>query len=226
MSSLVSISLSHSLFGSIDPAAFGGFVSLEGFSFPSLSRRLLSMSLVGRREVEQKISEAHGIVLNGEELATTEPPHFAVPEDMIGVGEAWVSPEEDWFADFWVPPEVKGWFTARRKSLSEICELIHYNELIDATTIIDLALWKMGIAEAESEGEDAADRVVREARRVELPRPARETIVAYARGLKADEPSPNECDDSIGVDSDSLDIMSLMSNSLDIMSLMSNPDDF
>jgi len=127
------------------------------------------MSSIGCGEIKQKISITNNFQLNEGELAITGPPHFQIDDSEYDV----------------IPPEVEDWFTARRESLHEISELIERNELRDATAIVDLAFWKARIDAAEAEGENAADPEVREARRVEVPGPAREAIVSYLIALTA-----------------------------------------
>lgn len=154
--SLEKVSLSHSLLQNMEHGRLAGFyrdTSLDALAFPQLSERLRAMSAVGRGAVEAKIAETEGVELNDE-------------------GEIVIS---GFRAVQGVIPGAMHWLAARRAGLKEICELMAHHELRDATTIVVLAFWKASVDGADEEGGPAG----RDARRTEVPGPARDAILLY-----------------------------------------------
>jgi len=63
-----------------------------------------------------------------------------------------------------------------RQRVDQIVEVITYYEMKEATTLFELALWKAKIDQAE----EAAD-INREAYRIEVPGPVKDTTLQYLR---------------------------------------------
>ena len=78
--------------------------------------------------------------------------------------------------DIFIPRSyLRGW-KMYRQSLDRIIEVITYYEMRDATTSFELALWKAKLDQAE----EATD-INREAYRIEVPGPVKDTILQYLR---------------------------------------------
>jgi len=173
--SLERVSLHHSVFRAIKPDAFAGCNSLERLTFPCLSNRLRAISAIGQRDIETKISETDGVELRHGEVSIagsqcrwgrTAPEQLRIEFPCSRFCRLSGRPPTYLEKQAWL-------WGAGSGILLEICDVIAYNEFKDATTIVDLALWK---ARIEEEGRGPVDRM---ACRVEVPGPARDTIVAF-----------------------------------------------
>ena len=67
----------------------------------------------------------------------------------------------------------RNWKTVK-ECLDEIVKLIAYYEMKEATTMFELALWKAKIDQT-----DDADDINRDACRIEVPGPVKDTILRY-----------------------------------------------
>ena len=121
---------------------------LECAKFPSVSKRIRSLLEAGQTEIEDKIIIYQHFEWRGDELL--------------------VSPEA-----FRNQRGVKIWGTTRR-NLNELLAWISYFELREATTTIELAVWKFKIEEAAAKTEAARDGC-----RCEIPGPAKDAIIKY-----------------------------------------------
>ena len=127
--------------------AFNGCSSLERFSFPKLSTRLDAIIQAGKYvDVEDKVEEIRGIVeRRGSEL-------FASVESM-GIA-----------CNNWKPIRVV---------LGRIDRLITYYELREATTLLELAMWKSKIDQTEEKS------INRNEYRIDIPGPVKHIILQY-----------------------------------------------
>jgi len=150
---------------------------------------LSSISLIGQRDVERKISETYGVALMhgvvSIAVSAVSPNRWGRPSP-VGYPGARLCP----FSASW------SWLSgAGSNSLLEICELIAHNEFKDATTAVDLALWKARIEEEKAWGPAS-----REACRIEVPGPARDTIVSFLKDGECLGDIPNIVDCSVEED--------------------------
>ena len=122
--------------------------SLERFTFPKLSTRLNTIIQLGQREVEDKIDNIRGnlVARRGSELFVS-----AVSVEMFCCN----------------------WKT-RREFFGRIDRLITYYELKEATTLLELAMWKAKIE--QTGGINLTDRG---AYRIEVPGPVKEAIMKF-----------------------------------------------
>eukprot|EP00571_Detonula_confervacea_P011794 CAMPEP_0172298962 /NCGR_PEP_ID=MMETSP1058-20130122/1372_1 /TAXON_ID=83371 /ORGANISM="Detonula confervacea, Strain CCMP 353" /LENGTH=206 /DNA_ID=CAMNT_0013008257 /DNA_START=51 /DNA_END=668 /DNA_ORIENTATION=- len=102
----------------IGEEAFDGCSSLESFTFPCIFIRLDNICSVNKIQIENMINEIPGVGRRGADLL--------ISFEGMGGGENWET---------------------HRERLCQICGLITYYELKEATTIIELALWKAKIEE-------------------------------------------------------------------------------
>ena len=120
---------------------------LECVKFITLSTSLEAILQAGHTEVENKIDAAiHDSTIERIESV------ISIPAISIG--------RESW--------------GTLRASLDKIVALIAYYELKDATTILELALWKAKIDQA-----DETNRVNHDAYRIDVPGPVKDTILQY-----------------------------------------------
>ena len=122
--------------------------SLERFTFPKLSTRLDTIIQLGQREVEDKIDNIRGnlVARRGSELFVS-----AVSVEMFCCN----------------------WKT-RREFFGRIDRLITYYELKEATTLLELAMWKAKIDQAK-----AKPPINRDVHRIDIPGPVKNTILQY-----------------------------------------------
>ena len=130
--------------------------SLERFNFPGLSTRLDNMIQAGQRGIEAKIDDISEVEWRGGELVI--PTVRREIEENIGSGM--VEPATVVEVD--------------KEKLDKVKGLIAYYEKKEATTLFELALWKFGIDQA-----DISNSTNREAYRVEVPGPVKDTILQY-----------------------------------------------
>jgi len=133
----------------IGPEAFEDCTSLETFKFPNLSTRLDSIIQAGKYvDVENKIDEVRGIVeRSGSEMFMS---------DIV-----------------WVQSTSFSW-TALKYRLCRIDRLIAYYELREATTLLELAMWKSKINQAEMKLP-----INRDVYRIDIPGPVKDTILQF-----------------------------------------------
>ena len=139
------------LHGGIEEIRFTAFEecsSLERFTFPKLSTRLETMIRAGQTEVEDKIDNIRGNLMGrrGSEL-------FVSAESMRVFYNNWKT---------------------IREVIRRIDRLITYYELKEATTLLELAIWKSKIDQA---GE--VKPINRDVYRIDIPGPVRDTILQY-----------------------------------------------
>jgi len=132
----------------IEEEAFDGCSSLVYVKFPSISKRLKNLLQAGYSEIQDTIDNIQHFELNGDDLVVST-------ESMS---------EGYWCADWAV---TKG-------HLDHVLSWVSYYELKEATTTIELAMWK---AKIEETGAITHDR--RNACRVDVPGPAKDAILQY-----------------------------------------------
>ena len=128
--------------------AFDGCSSLVNVKFPSISKRLKNLFEAGYSEIQDEIDNTQHFEWNGDDLVVST-------ESMS---------EGYWCADWAV---TKG-------HLDHVLSWVSYYELKEATTTIELAMWK---AKIEETGAITHDR--RNACRVDVPGPAKDAFLQY-----------------------------------------------
>jgi len=131
----------------IASTAFDNCSSLERFNFPNLSSRLDAIIQAGKYvDVENKIDEVRGIVVErrGNELFVS---------DVESVTQR---------------------LRALKGTLGQIDRLITYYEAREATTLLELAIWKSKIDQAE-----VKPPINRDAHRIGIPGPVKDIILQY-----------------------------------------------
>jgi hypothetical protein len=129
--------------------AFEGCTSLERFTFPSLSTRLETITRAGITEVEDKIDNVRG------QIITRRDSDVFIPAVGLGI----ISRDANW-------KRVK-------RILGRIDRFISYYELKEATTLLELAMWKSKIGQADT------DPMKRDEYRIDIPGPVKDTILQY-----------------------------------------------
>lgn len=128
----------------IEPGAFQNCESLDVVKFPMVTNRVMSLIKVGQTEVVRKVT---------------------------------VGPHCQWFGrELLVSPEAlsnENWETTK-ENFEQAIAWVSYYELREATTIVELALWKMKIEET-----GAATVEERDACRGEVPGPLKDAIIQY-----------------------------------------------
>jgi len=148
------VTMSSSLFDSINDLTFLKCIALKEFVLTCFEKKIVSIGDLGRIDITSKIGEMEGANLsrNG--------------------GNVVLSLSGCQYQREGTPAE---WGDGRR-----ILDLIMYHELMEASTIIDLAFWKARIMEIG--GADEADQ--RQACRIEVPDPVKELIIQFRYGRK------------------------------------------
>ena len=133
--------------------AFGSCTSLERFTFPNLSIRMDNIIRVGQTEVEDKIDNIRGTIAQrrGSELFVS-----------VSSGE--------WRINW----QRHGNWETIKQTLDRIDQLLTYYELREATTLLELAMWKSKIDKAETR-----PIINRDVYRIEIPGPVKNTILQY-----------------------------------------------
>ena len=127
--------------------AFYGCSSLERFAFPTISSRLNTLIRTGHwEEIENEVNEVRGVV----ERSGSE---FFVSSEAMGEGRNW---------------------SAVRESLGKIGRLISCYELKEATSMLELALWKFKLDQV-----DKANPIPRKKCRMDVPGPVKDIIRQY-----------------------------------------------
>lgn len=126
---------------------FGACPSLERVTLPKISSRLDNMLQTGHyQRVEAKMDEVRGTVeRRGSDLSVTVA--------AIDFGHNW---------------------DIIKRSLRRIIKLITYYEIKEATTLFELAMWKVKMGQVKE-----ANNINREACRIEVPGPVKNTILQY-----------------------------------------------
>ena len=125
--------------------AFTCCTSLERFTFPNLTTRLENTTRAGLTEVEDKID---GICC----LVERRGSEVFISDKRLVQGRNW--------------DLVKG-------ILGRIDRIINFYELKEATTLLELAIWKSKIDQTEE------NLIKRDAHRIDIPGPVRDTILQY-----------------------------------------------
>jgi len=136
----------------IDDKSFYNCSSLERFSFPSLSTRLDNIIRAGQRDIEAKMDDIAAVEWRSGELILS-----SVRREI----------EEPWG----MLTKVK----LDKEKLDKVKGLIGHYEMKEATSLFELALWK---ARIDQTGEV---NINRNAHRVEVPGPVKDTILQYLR---------------------------------------------
>ena len=137
----------------IDDRAFKHCTSLERFNFPSLFTRLDNIIQAGQRGIEAKLDDIPAVEWRGGELVIP-----CVHQEI----------EEPWGKETIVEVD--------KEKLNKIISWISYYEIKEATTLFELSLWKARIDQV-----DDADEINRDAQRIEVPGPVKDTILQYLR---------------------------------------------
>ena len=127
--------------------AFYSCTSLERFAFPTISARLDNLIQTGHwPEIENEVDEVRGVVeVSGGVLF--------VSTETMGGGRNWIR---------------------ARESLDKIVRLISYYELKEATSMLELALWKFKLDLV-----DKANPIPRKKCRMDVPGPVKDIILQY-----------------------------------------------
>ena len=128
--------------------------SLERFKFPRLFSRLDNIIQAGQRDIEAKMDDIPAVEWRDGELI--------IPTVRRQVKNYWG--REEIAIDF------------DREKVAKIVGLIMYYEVKEATTLFELALWK-----AKMNQVDISNPADREACRIEIPGPVKDTILQYLR---------------------------------------------
>jgi len=140
----------HEGIQSIDRRAFGSCTSLERFMFPNLSTRLGTIIRAGQIEVENKIDHIrHLVERSGSELFVS-----------VSSGE-------------WRINWQRGSWETIKQTLDQIDRLIAYYELKEATTLLELAMWKSKMDQAST------NPINRDVYRIDIPGPVKNNILQY-----------------------------------------------
>ena len=135
----------------IQEEAFAGCSSLEHVQFPSISKRVKNLLGAYQSEIQDKIANIQ---------------HFEWSEDDLLVSLEAIKVNYPW----------RNNWTATKTHRDHILSWISYYELKEATSTIELAMWKAKIAET-----GALSTEDRDACRVNVPGPARDAILQYLK---------------------------------------------
>ena len=131
--------------------AFWNCSSLERFTFPSLTTRLDIIIRVGQTQVGDKVDNINthgfGIRRRGSVL--------------------FISAE-------YLKPSVYTKWNLVKETLDQIDQLLTYYELKEATMLLELAMWKAKIDQAEVQ-----PNINRDVHRIDIPGPVMNTILQY-----------------------------------------------
>ena len=137
----------------IGDKAFSECSSLERFKIPRLSTRLNGIITAGQRDIEAKMDDISAVEWRGGELV--------IPAVR----------REDWS----VPGIAQMVTKVDKEKLKKAEGLIAYYEMKEASTLFELALWKLRLDQAD----DA--NVNRNTYRIEVPGPVKDHILQYLR---------------------------------------------
>jgi len=131
--------------------AFGSCTSLERFTFPNLSIRMDNIIRVGQTEVENKIDHIrHLVERSGSELFVS-----------VSSGE--------WRINW----QRHGNWETIKQTLDQIDRLITCYELKEATTLLELAMWKSKMDKAST------NPINRDVYRIDIPGPVKDAILQF-----------------------------------------------
>ena len=138
----------HGVPREIGQNAFSNCASLARFTFPTISTRLDTIVQTGYwEEIENEVDEVRGVVeRRGGEL-------FVLATQSLREGRNW---------------------NAVRRDLGKIIRLISYYELKEATSLLELALWKFKLDQV-----DKANPIPRKKCRMDVPGPVKDIILQY-----------------------------------------------
>ena len=129
--------------------AFYNCRSLERFTFPTISSRLDNLIQTGHwEEIENEVDEVRGVVERSGGW-------LSVSTQTMDRGRNW---------------------NRVRQSLDKIIRLISYSELKEATSMLELALWKFKLDQV-----DKANPIPRKKCRMDAPGPVKDIILQYLR---------------------------------------------
>jgi len=131
-----------------------------------LSARFGSLSPPGRSHVMDRIGEIDGIETRDGEILVSGAQQLIAASRSGAENDAARTDRQ----------RRRSWVKATRESLGRVRDLMDYNELEDATTVVELAFWKMKLEE------DQGGAVDREACRIEVPGPAKDAVCGYLGG--------------------------------------------
>jgi len=169
-SSLRSINLPSTLID-IDQFAFAECTSLREVAVPEGIQKISSNAFNGCLELERLSFPSLTTRLNNIIRAGQTEIRNKIDSARFG-GGAWVLRNGELF----IPRSALRDWEAIRQNLDRIDEVITYYEIKEATTLFELALWKAKLNQAEQ----AAD-IDREAHRIDVPGPVKDTILQYLR---------------------------------------------
>jgi len=132
--------------------AFRECSSLERFKFPRLFNRLDNIIQAGQTDIEAKMDSIPAVEWRGGELVIPA----VLRENWNRLGIRYTVAEID------------------KEKLNSVEGLITYYEMKEASTLFELALWKARIDDA-----DISNTTNREACRVEVPGPVKDTLMHY-----------------------------------------------
>jgi len=138
----------------IGQRSFWGCSSLERFKFPRLSTRLNSIIQAGQRDIEAKMDDISDLEWRGGELV--------IPATHRQVIDRWGVASQSL---------VK----VDKEKLDKVEGLVRYYEMKEATTLLELALWKARIDQID----DDVEPTNRDAYRIEVPGPVKDVILQY-----------------------------------------------
>jgi len=130
----------------------GNCTSLERFNFPRLFSRLDNITQAGQRDIEAKMDDIPAVEWRGGELSI-----LAIRQQRENL--------------YWGTEVV---IQVDKEQLDKVKGLITYYEVKEATTLFELALWRSNMYQA-----DITDPVDREACRIEVPGPVKETVLQF-----------------------------------------------
>ena len=131
---------------------FEDCTSLERFKFPRLSNRSNNIIQAGQRDIEAKMDDISAVEWRDGELV--------IPTVRREIEEPW--------------GRVVNVVELDKEKINKIVRLITYYEIKEATTLFELALWKVKIGQA-----DISNPTDRTACRIEVPGPVKDTILQY-----------------------------------------------
>jgi len=135
-------------------SAYSGCTSLERFKFPGISIRLTNIIQAGQTDIETKMDDIAAVEWRGGVLSI--PTIHRQKENRWGFMENLVNNDND--------------------KLKKVLRLVAYYERKEATTLLELAFWKVKLDQT-----DISNLLNRGACRIEVPGPVKDTILQYLR---------------------------------------------
>ena len=141
--------------GFIGFGAFDNCASLERFTFPAISTRLDTLIRTAHwEEIENEVDEVRGAVETRGVIERSDDELFVLVTQSLREG-----------GRNWNPV---------KQSLDKIVRLISYYELKEATSMLELALWKFKLDQV-----DKANPIPRKKCRMDVPGPVKDIIMQY-----------------------------------------------